>query len=189
MSSSLVGRASRRTNAWRGAADCCRPIARSRGKILVLSKVGQQAAPGNVSARELAERCSIVRIKPRRYRSWRHQETFAGAARQCTLTIGKRKGSRTRVQLRTVKSGSPPGGGPFGSPSNHSSSTVTFLLFRFTPEEAPEYCVQGEPAGAEAEDNQRSQKEWEFGGLNKFIRMSPDVQDGVAIRDPVSDRH
>jgi hypothetical protein len=83
-----------------------RLIAWSRGRFLALSKVRQQAAPGNVSPRELAGRCSIVRIKRRHYRSWRHQETFAGAACQSTLTTGKRNGLRTRVQLRTVKSSS-----------------------------------------------------------------------------------
>ena len=96
------------------------------GRFLALSKVGQQAAPGTVSTRELARRCSIVRIKRRRYRSWRHQETFAGAARQRTLTTGKRNGLRTRVQHLTVKSGSPPGGGPFGSPSDHSAHPYRF---------------------------------------------------------------
>ena len=38
-------------------------------KILVLPNVVQQAAPGNVSARGLPERCSIVRIIQRHHRS------------------------------------------------------------------------------------------------------------------------
>jgi hypothetical protein len=50
-------------------------------KILALPNVVQQAAPGNVSTCELLERCSIIPIKQRRYRSWRRQEPFAGAAR------------------------------------------------------------------------------------------------------------
>jgi hypothetical protein len=77
---------------------------------------------------------------------------------------------------------------PTFAPTNHSSSSLPRLLFGFTPEQSPEYCVQGEPPRAEAKDDQRGEEEREFGGLNKFIRMSPDVQDGVAIRDPVSDR-
>ena len=63
------------------------------------------------------------------------------------------------------------------------------LIFRSTPEESPEYRVQGEPPWAEAENDQPGEEERKFGGINKFIRMSPDVQDRVAIRDPVSDRH
>jgi hypothetical protein len=39
-------------------------IAWSRGKIFALSKVGQQAAPGNVSTRELAERRSFGSLAP-----------------------------------------------------------------------------------------------------------------------------
>jgi hypothetical protein len=50
--------------------------------ILALPNVVQQAAPGNVSTLEFPERCSIVRIKQRHYRSWRHQQTIAGAACQ-----------------------------------------------------------------------------------------------------------
>jgi hypothetical protein len=138
-----------------------RPIAWSRGRFLALSKVRQQAAPGNVSTRELAGRCSIVRTKRRHYRSWRHQETFAGAASQSTLTTGKRNSLRTCVQLRTVKSGSPPGGGPFGSPTDHSSSSLPISVFRFAPEEPPEDCVQREPTRTETEDNQCCQEERE----------------------------
>ena len=56
-------------------------------KIVALPDVVQQAAPGNVSTRGLPERCSIVRIKQRHYRSWRHQETFAGAACQHKMSL------------------------------------------------------------------------------------------------------
>ena len=56
-------------------------------KVLALPNVVQQAAPGNVSTLGLLERCSIVRIKQRYYRSCRHQETFAGAACQHTLSL------------------------------------------------------------------------------------------------------
>ena len=45
----------------------------------------QPAAPANVSTRGLQDRCSIVRIKD--YRSWRYQETFAGAACQHTISL------------------------------------------------------------------------------------------------------
>jgi hypothetical protein len=56
-------------------------------KILALLDVVQQAAPGNVSTRGLPERCSIVRSKQRHCRLWPHQETFAGAACQHTLSL------------------------------------------------------------------------------------------------------
>lgn len=68
--------------------------------------------------------------------------------------------------------------------TNHRS-----LFLPSSPKESSEYRVQGEPTGTEAEDDQRCQEKWEFGCTNKFVRMSPDVQDGVSIRDPVSDRH
>jgi hypothetical protein len=45
--------------------------------IVALPDVVQQAAPGNVSTRGLPERCSIVWIKQRHDRSWRHPETFS----------------------------------------------------------------------------------------------------------------
>jgi hypothetical protein len=54
---------------------------------VALTDVEQPAAPGNVSTRGLAELCSIVWIKQRHYRSWRHQETFAGAACQHTPSL------------------------------------------------------------------------------------------------------
>ena len=87
------------------------PIACSPEKFWRYPTSGKQAAPENVSTRGLPERCPIVRIKQRCYRSWRHQETLAGAACQHTLSPGKPNVPITRVRLRTVKSGSPPGAG------------------------------------------------------------------------------
>jgi len=49
-------------------------------KIMALRDVVQQAAPGNVSSRELPGRCWIVRTKRTRDLLWRHQGPFAGAA-------------------------------------------------------------------------------------------------------------
>jgi len=75
-------------SAWRGTAfDCCRCHRTIARKILALLNVVQQAAPGNVSTRGLSERCSIVRSKQRHCRLWPHQETFAGAACQHTLSL------------------------------------------------------------------------------------------------------
>jgi hypothetical protein len=56
-------------------------------KIWTVPDVVQQAAPGNVSMRGLQEWCSIVRIKQRHYRSFPHQETFAGAACPHALSL------------------------------------------------------------------------------------------------------
>ena len=88
-----------------------------------------------------------------------------------------------------MKSGSPPGGGPFGSLTDHSTSSLPISVVRSASEEPPEDCVQREPTGAEAEDNQRSQEKGERGGADKFVRMAPDIQDGVAVPKPVSYRH
>ena len=104
-------------SAWRGTAfDCCRSHRMIARKILALLNVVQQAAPGNVSTRGLSERCSIIRSKRRHCRLWPHQETFAGAACQPRKLSGPTHAEPGRpnvpaasVQLRTVKSGSPPG--------------------------------------------------------------------------------
>jgi hypothetical protein len=95
-------------SAWRGAAfGCCHTHRMIARQILALPNVVQQAAPGNVSTRGLPERCSIVWIKQRHYRSWRHEETFAGAACPHTLSLAHPIVPITPVQLRTVKSGLP----------------------------------------------------------------------------------
>ena len=75
-------------SACRGAAfECCRTHRTIAQKVFALPNVVQQAAPGNVSACGLSERCSIVWIKQRHYSSWRRQDTFAGAACQYTLSL------------------------------------------------------------------------------------------------------
>jgi hypothetical protein len=90
--------------------DCCQTPGIIARKIVALPSVLQQAAPGNVSTRGLAKPCSIVRVKWRRYRWW-HLETFTGVACRHTRTPNKSDLPLTRGQLRTVESGSPPGGG------------------------------------------------------------------------------
>jgi hypothetical protein len=79
-----------------------------------LAATQRDAAGGSrerFSTRELRERCSIARTQQRHYRSWRYQITFAGAGCQHTLSPGKPSVPIKRFQLRTVKSGSPPGAG------------------------------------------------------------------------------
>ena len=86
-----------RASAWRGAAfDCCRSHRMIARKILALLNVVQQAAPGNVSTHRLSERCSIDRSKQRHCRLWPHQETFAGAACQQTLSLQTQCSSSAR---------------------------------------------------------------------------------------------
>ena len=63
------------------------------------------------------------------------------------------------------------------------------LLFPFTPEESAEYCVQGKPAGAEAEYNQRGQKERERVCAKEFVWVPPNVQDRITISKPKGDAH
>jgi hypothetical protein len=78
--------------AWRGGAfDRCQAGGMIARKIMKLSNVVQQAAPGNVSARELPKRCRIVRTKLTRDLLWRHQGPFAGAACKHAISPGKRR--------------------------------------------------------------------------------------------------
>jgi hypothetical protein len=65
--------------------------------------------------------------------------------------------------------------GSLAPPTDERELIPTGLLVRLTPKESPEYRVQGEPAGAETEDDQRSQEKGEFGGADKFVRMTPDI--------------
>ena len=65
---------------------------------------------------------------------------------------------------------------------------VSLFLFSM-PEKSPEDCVQRKPAGAETENDQPSQEKGEGGGADKFVRMAPDIEDGVAVTEPVSYRH
>ena len=71
--------------------------------ILALPNVVQQAAPRNVSTLGLPDWCSIVWVKQRHYKSWRHQEAFVGAACQHALSRANPMFQLAPVQLRTVK--------------------------------------------------------------------------------------
>ena len=105
-------------------------------KTLALPSVMQQATPGNASMGGLTERRFIVLIKQRHYRSWRRQETFAGAACQHTLSLAKPNVPITRFQLRTVKSGSPPNAGrahPCGSSVLSLETAFAGALPTFAP--------------------------------------------------------
>jgi hypothetical protein len=80
-------------------------------KILAVPGVVQQAAPGNVSTRGLPERCFIVWIKQRYYRSLSASGEVRGSRLPTRAELGKPNVPIAPVQLRTVKSGSPPSAG------------------------------------------------------------------------------
>jgi hypothetical protein len=74
-------------------------------------KVTQQAAPGNVSKRELSDRYSIVRIKRTGCRWWATSRVVRGS-RLLHHVEPRRNFLRDHARgLAMVKSGSPPGAG------------------------------------------------------------------------------
>jgi hypothetical protein len=112
-------------SAWRGAAfDCCRTHHMIARKILALPNVVQQAAPGDVSTRGLPERCSIVRIKTKTLRVVAASGDVHGSRLPTHAESGKPNVPIAPVQLRTVKSGSPPGGGSSSPPICHLSFVI-----------------------------------------------------------------
>ena len=93
------------------AFDCCqthRKIARGIFALAnVLRKGGSQERLYARIGREVFDQS----VKRRRCTWWPHQETIAGAACRQSGSLSKSKLPITRGQLRTVESGSPPGGG------------------------------------------------------------------------------
>ena len=93
-------------------------------KIFTLPNVVQQAAPGNVSARGLPERRSIELDRTKTLQVVAASGYVRGSRLPTRAEPGKPNVPIAPVQLRTVKSGSPPGAGleliPTGLYTNHA---------------------------------------------------------------------
>jgi hypothetical protein len=97
---------------WRGAAfNCCRIHRMIARKTLALPYVVQQAAPGNVSTRWITRAVFYRRDQTKTLQVMAASGDVRGRRLPTHAESGKLNVPITLVQLRTVKSGSPPGDG------------------------------------------------------------------------------